>query len=73
MISLHDPEGFPINLIHGQEMKEVGLLPEKLLFNDEELKVRKGAFQRFLPGPAAVHKVRRWSLAEVPLARVYNF
>lgn len=57
-ISFHDPEGFPVNLIFGQELAETGKLPEKLVYNFENDKVREGAFQRFQEGPAAVHKVR---------------
>jgi hypothetical protein len=56
-ITVFDPEGFPINLVHGQEASETGKLPEKLIYNWENDKPREGAFQRFLTGPAAVHKV----------------
>lgn len=38
-------------------MAETGKLPEKLVYNFEQDKVREGAFQRFREGPAAVHKV----------------
>lgn len=62
MVTLHDPDGFPINLIHGQALKESGPFPEKLIFNDEMSKERKNAFQRFKTGPAKVHKVRTTTL-----------
>lgn len=58
LVTVTDPEGFPFNLIYGQqpvESKEPH--PDKLTFNytDEKPRVRK--FNRFRPGPAAVHKV----------------
>ena len=56
-ISFQDPEGFPVNLVYGQEPAETGKLPKKLVYNFENEKEREGAFQRFRDGPAAVHKV----------------
>jgi hypothetical protein len=56
-VTIFDPEGFPVNLVHGQELAETGKLPQKLTYNWEEEKPREGAFQRFSAGPAAVHKV----------------
>ena len=61
-VTVFDPEGFPVHLIHGQETSKFGKLPQKLTYNWEEEKPRKGAFQRFSAGPAAVHKVRCPSL-----------
>jgi hypothetical protein len=58
MVTLTDPEGFPVNLIFGQQKAERGEYPEKLTVNYEEEKPRIRRFQRFQPGPAAVHKVR---------------
>ena len=66
-IGFQDPEGFPVNLIFGQQLAETGKLPEKLVYNFEQDKVREGAFQRFREGPAAVHKV---GLAAPGLRRV---
>ena len=43
--------------MHGQSAAEVGALPEKLVYNSESDKPRVREFQRFQPGPAAVHKV----------------
>ena len=57
IVTLHDPEGFPVNFMHGQAPAEVGVLPQKLVFNSESDKPRVREFQRFQPGPAAVHKV----------------
>jgi hypothetical protein len=56
-VTIFDPEGFPVNLIFGQEPAKIGALPEKLVYNSEHDKPREGAFQRFSTGPAAVHKV----------------
>lgn len=58
MVTFTDPEGFPVNLIFGQEVAEKGEYPEKLTINYEDEKPRIRRFQRFQPGPAAVHKVR---------------
>lgn len=55
--SILDPEGFPVNFIYGQTPAQPQDMPEKLLFNDESTKPRARKFQRFEPGPAAVHKV----------------
>ncbi|KAF3916490.1 hypothetical protein ABW20_dc0100719 [Dactylellina cionopaga] len=59
MVTVHDPEGFPVNFIHGATPRPQPIkAPEEALqVNDEFSKPRKGAFQRFEPGPAAVHKV----------------
>ena len=58
MVTLTDPEGFPVNLMFGQEAAEKGEYPQKLTVNYEDEKPRIRKFQRFQPGPAAVHKVR---------------
>lgn len=58
MVTLTDPEGFPVNLMFGQEAAEKGEYPEKLTVNYEDEKPRIRRFQRFQRGPAAVHKVR---------------
>lgn len=66
MLTVVDPEGFPFNLVCGQEPVEVdpaasaegGSLPGKLPFNYEVEKERVRKFQRFQTGPAAIHKVR---------------
>ncbi|KAF3317304.1 hypothetical protein TWF173_010957 [Orbilia oligospora] len=64
MTTVHDPEGFPVNFIYGaspraQPKKQ---LLEALQINDEFSKPRKGAFQRFKPGPAAIHKLGHFGL-----------
>lgn len=62
ILTLHDPEGFPINLMYGQTPAEKGTLPEKLIYNDESDKPRVRKFNRFSPGPAAVHKLGHYGL-----------
>ena len=57
IVTIRDPEGFLVNFIYGQAPAEPGKVPEKLIVNDETTKPRLGRFQRFEPGPAAVHKV----------------
>lgn len=62
IVSILDPEGFPLNFIHGQSPADQKAMPEKLLFNDESTKPRQRQFQRFQPGPAAVHKLGHFGL-----------
>ncbi|KAK3100857.1 hypothetical protein LTR53_018900, partial [Teratosphaeriaceae sp. CCFEE 6253] len=62
MITLTDPEGFLVNLLHGQEPAEQGAYPSKVLVNDEVDKPRVRKFNRFTPGPAAVHKLGHYGL-----------
>jgi hypothetical protein len=53
---------FLINLIYGQQKKEPGPYPEILTTNYENEKPRIARFQRFKPGPAAVHKLGHYGL-----------
>lgn len=63
ILSILDPEGFPVNFICGQAaVTEQRKVPEKLVVNDETDKPRKKAFQRFEPGPAEVHKLGHFGL-----------
>ncbi|KAH7138463.1 Glyoxalase/Bleomycin resistance protein/Dihydroxybiphenyl dioxygenase [Dendryphion nanum] len=62
MVTLHDPEDFPINLIFGQTKTSGGPWPEILTTNYETTKPRIARFQRFKPGPAAVHKLGHYGL-----------
>jgi hypothetical protein len=60
MVTITDPEGFPFNVICGQEprpMEPSASLSERLTFNYPDEKQRVRRFNRFEPGPAAVHKV----------------
>ena len=40
LLTLHDPEGFPINLLYGQEPAPKGEYPSKVIVNDEVDKPR---------------------------------
>lgn len=62
IVTILDPEGFLLNFIHGQTPPEPKPLPEKLIFNDESTKPRQRQFQRFQPGPAAIHKLGHFGL-----------
>lgn len=55
IVTLHDPAGHPVHLVHGQQPKPVEELNlPKLVINYEDEKPRRGHFQRFTPGPAPV-------------------
>lgn len=57
IVTLRDPAGHLVHLVHGQTPKQASPPAlEKLTINYEDEKPRKGAFQRFTPGPAMVHK-----------------
>lgn len=59
ILTIEDPEGFPLNLVHGQApVERAQKRPERLIVNDEYEKPRVRKFQRFEPGPAEVFKVR---------------
>lgn len=62
ILTLNDPEGFPMNLIFGQKPVDPRPMPEILTANYEQEKPRVKAFQRFKPGPAAVHKLGHYGL-----------
>ena len=57
ILTFTDPENIPVNLIFGQAPAEPRGYPGKLIINHENDKPRALKFQRFDPGPAAVHKV----------------
>ena len=58
MITVTDPEGFPLNVIFGQKpLNTEDEHYEKISFNYPNEKPRVRKFNRFQPGPAAVHKV----------------
>lgn len=57
ILTFTDPENIPVNLIFDQSPAESRGYPEKLIINHENDKPRALKFQRFDPGPAAVHKV----------------
>lgn len=57
LLTIHDPEGFPVNLMYGQEPAPTGDMPTRIIPNFETEKNRVRKFNRFTPGPAAVHKL----------------
>ncbi|KAK5107031.1 hypothetical protein LTR62_001920 [Meristemomyces frigidus] len=69
MLTLLDPEGFAINLLHGQEPAPKGDFPTKVIVNDEVEKPRVRKFNRFTPGPAAVHKLGHYGLCVQEFAK----
>lgn len=57
VVTLKDPVGHLVHLIHGwREKKAEPMSLEKLTVNFEDEKPRKGKFQRFKPGPAPVFR-----------------
>lgn len=56
IVTVPDPEGFPLNLIFGQRSVSSQDAPNILPVNYGVDKNRVRKFQRFSPGPAAVHK-----------------
>jgi len=61
-VTLKDPEGMLVNVMYGQEPRQVEKFPEKLIINYEDTKERIDKFQRFKEGPAAVHKLGHYGL-----------
>ena len=63
IVTVEDPEGYPVNFIHGQSALEATYdTPPKLVYNDETDKPRQRKFQRFEPGPAEVYKLGHFGL-----------
>ncbi|OQO07451.1 hypothetical protein B0A48_07148 [Cryoendolithus antarcticus] len=57
VVSLKDPAGHIVHLIHGWTENEADSLNlPKLVVNFEDSKPRRGTFQRFQPGPAPVFR-----------------
>lgn len=56
-VTIQDPEGFPMVLIHGQASVDGQEPPENIVSNYEKQKPRLREFLRFTHGPAAVFKV----------------
>lgn len=68
MVTIEDPDGFPFNVMFGQTRRELtsaGIASEKLTANYPYEKQRVRRFNRFDPGPAAVHKVNRSTVVYV--------
>ncbi|KAJ2955022.1 hypothetical protein NQZ79_g8904 [Umbelopsis isabellina] len=68
-----DPSGFPVNLLYGQTAVAKGKTPSKVSANYTDDKPRKRAFQRFTPGPAAVHKLGHYGLSVTDLKGQLEF
>lgn len=62
MVTLHDPEGFPVSFVYGAEPAPKQDYPTKVIYNYEDEKPRVRKFNRFTPGPAAVHKLGHYGL-----------
>ncbi|RFU34063.1 hypothetical protein B7463_g2297, partial [Scytalidium lignicola] len=73
LLTIIDPEGFPINLLYGQVPKEELSYPPNLIYNYESEKPRVRSFQRFAPGPAAVHKLGHFGLCVQNFPAALNF
>jgi len=73
ILTLQDPEGFPVNLLYGQTPATRGDLPNKIILNDEVDKPRVRKFNRFTPGPAAVHKLGHYGLCVRDFAAQVDF
>lgn len=71
ILTFTDPENIPVNLIFGQSPAEPKEYPEKLIINHENDKPRVLKFQRFDPGPAAVHKVFKSSSKSIYLSLTF--
>lgn len=57
VVTLTDPVGFKVHLVHGRAAHEPDDLQlQKLTVNYEDEKPRRGRFHRFEAGPASVHK-----------------
>ncbi|KAJ6023496.1 uncharacterized protein N7446_013859 [Penicillium canescens] len=73
MVTLTDPEGFPMNLLFGQTPATPGTYPEKLELNYETEKPRVRRFLRFQPGPAAVHKLGHYGVCTTNFEGLVEF
>ncbi|KIW44909.1 uncharacterized protein PV06_03345 [Exophiala oligosperma] len=73
IVTLADPEGFPINIVYGQTPRQAESMPAKLAFNLENDKPRVREFARFKPGPAAVHKLGHYGLVVDNFDAVMDF
>jgi Glyoxalase/Bleomycin resistance protein/Dioxygenase superfamily len=74
-VTIADPDGFPLHLIHGQTPAETGKLPEKIVSNfpSADDKPRKGTFLRFQPGPASVHKLGHFGVNCTDFNKTFEF
>ncbi|KAI9774082.1 MAG: hypothetical protein M1840_005175 [Geoglossum simile] len=62
-VILKDPNGFGVMFVYGQELREVESWPlAEIETNTALVKVRKGQFRRYQPGPSRVHKLGHFGL-----------
>ncbi|KAJ9610435.1 hypothetical protein H2200_005212 [Cladophialophora chaetospira] len=73
IVTLSDPEDFPISLVYGQTPGQAQEMPRDLLFNNETHKPRVREWSRFKPGPAAVHKLGHYGLVVRDFQSQLNF
>ncbi|KAJ6150285.1 hypothetical protein N7471_001484 [Penicillium samsonianum] len=73
MVTLTDPEGFQMNLFFGQTQAIPGPYPKILEINYETEKPRVRRFQRFQPGPAAVHKLGHYGVCTTNFEALVEF
>ena len=73
IVTIADPEGFPMNLVWGQAAGEAQEMPNKILINDEMEKPRERKFQRFKGGPAAVYKLGHYGLVVKEFQKEFDF
>lgn len=62
IVTLRDPEGFLVSFMYGAEPAPKHDYPKKVIYNYEDDKPRVRKFNRFTPGPAAVHKLGHYGL-----------
>ncbi|KAE8341950.1 hypothetical protein BDV24DRAFT_174085 [Aspergillus arachidicola] len=75
LVTVTDPEGFPVNVIYGQQpvAGKPTYSPEKVILNFPEEKPRVRQFNRFEPGPAAVYKLGHFGLTTQKLEEQLEF
>ncbi|KAF9884947.1 hypothetical protein FE257_000856 [Aspergillus nanangensis] len=76
LVTITDPEGFPFNVIHGQEavdMSQKQPAMDKVVLNFPSEKPRVRQFNRFEHGPAAVYKLGHFGLCTQQFESQLNF
>ncbi|KAK4503184.1 hypothetical protein PRZ48_006612 [Zasmidium cellare] len=73
IVTITDPEGFPLSLVYGQEGREPDEMPPEIIMNDEVRKPRQRKFQRFTTGPAAVFRLGHYGLVVSNFERQSRF
>ncbi|KAI5459545.1 trihydroxytoluene oxygenase [Mariannaea sp. PMI_226] len=73
IVTIQDPEGFPVALIYGQESVDGQEPPDRIISNYEKDKPRLREFLRFTHGPAAVFKLGHYGLCVQDFDTQVNF